>query len=100
MMTTLFTTAAAMKKNDGSLTDAQLKAELNRCEYCEEKPCKDGLPGGLLPGGLHHGSAGSAEKSDYRRAGRADHGVKSPRLGLRRGLPGLLLHEGLLAPHL
>jgi len=29
-----------MKKNDGFLTDAQLRAELDRCEYCEEKPCK------------------------------------------------------------
>ena len=26
------------------LTDAQLKAELNKCEYCEEKPCKEACP--------------------------------------------------------
>ncbi|HEY3352873.1 MAG TPA: FAD-dependent oxidoreductase, partial [Polyangia bacterium] len=26
------------------LTDAQLKRELDRCEYCAEKPCKDGCP--------------------------------------------------------
>ncbi|MEW5694162.1 MAG: FAD-dependent oxidoreductase [Candidatus Hydrogenedentota bacterium] len=26
------------------LTDAQLKAELERCEYCEEKPCKEACP--------------------------------------------------------
>ncbi len=26
------------------MTDAQFKSELERCEYCEEKPCKDGCP--------------------------------------------------------
>ena len=61
MISALFTGDHAMKKNDGSLTDAQLQAELNRCEYCEEKPCKDGLPGGLLAGGLHHGGEGRRE---------------------------------------
>ena len=88
-----------MKKNDGSLTDAQLRAELNRCEYCEEKPCKDGLPGGLFAGGLHHGGAGGGEVGLPPRRG-ADHGLESAGLGLRRGVPGLLLHEGVLAPHL
>ena len=26
------------------LTPAQLEAELNKCEYCEEKPCKEACP--------------------------------------------------------
>lgn len=26
------------------LTDAQLKAEINKCEYCEEKPCREACP--------------------------------------------------------
>ncbi len=26
------------------LTDAQLRSELARCEYCEEKPCREGCP--------------------------------------------------------
>ncbi len=32
-------------KSKGLLfTDAQLKAELERCEFCEEKPCRSGCP--------------------------------------------------------
>jgi NADPH-dependent glutamate synthase beta subunit-like oxidoreductase len=26
------------------LTDAQLAREISRCEYCEEKPCREGCP--------------------------------------------------------
>ena len=88
-----------MKTNNGSLTDAQFRAELNRCEYCEEKPCKDACPADCSPADFIM-AARVGEKSDYRRAGRSDHGVQPPRLGLRGGLPGLLLHEGLLPPHL
>ena len=57
-----------MKKNDGSLTDAQLKAELNRCEYCEEKPCKDACPADCSPADFIMAARVGA-KSDYRRAG-------------------------------
>ena len=57
-----------MKKNDGSLTDAQLKAELNRCEYCEEKPCKAACPADCSPADFIM-AARVGEKSDYRRAG-------------------------------
>ncbi|MGA2624115.1 MAG: FAD-dependent oxidoreductase [Bacteroidota bacterium] len=28
----------------GFLTDAQLRAEVEKCEYCEEKPCKEACP--------------------------------------------------------
>ena len=31
------------------LTDAQLKMELERCEFCEEKPCRDGCPCNCSP---------------------------------------------------
>ena len=57
-----------MKKNDGSLTDAQLRAELNRCEYCEEKPCKAACPADCSPADFIM-AARVGEKSDYRRSG-------------------------------
>jgi len=57
-----------MKKNDGSLTDAQLKAELGRCEYCEEKPCKAACPADCSPADFIMAARVGA-KSDYRRAG-------------------------------
>jgi Dihydroprymidine dehydrogenase domain II, 4Fe-4S cluster/Pyridine nucleotide-disulphide oxidoreductase len=68
MIFTLFTSDAAMKKNDGSLTDAQLKAELSRCEYCEEKPCKAACPADCSPTDFIM-AARIGEKADYRRAG-------------------------------
>ena len=57
----------AMKKNDGSLTHAQLQAELNRCEYCEEKPCKEACPADCSPADFIM-AARVGEKSDLRRA--------------------------------
>src|ERR1700690_389837 len=57
----------AMKTNDGSLTDAQLRAELNRCEYCEEKPCREACPAHCSPADFIM-AARVGEKSDYRRA--------------------------------
>ena len=68
MIFKLATSAAAMKKNDGSLTDAQLRAELDRCEYCEEKPCKAACPADCSPADFIM-AARVGEKSDYRRAG-------------------------------
>ena len=56
-----------MKTNDGSLTNAQLQAELNRCEYCEEKPCKEACPADCSPADFIM-AARAGEKSDYRRA--------------------------------
>ncbi len=57
-----------MKTNKGSLTDAQFRAELNRCEYCEEKPCKAACPADCSPADFIM-AARVGEKSDYRRAG-------------------------------
>jgi dihydropyrimidine dehydrogenase (NAD+) subunit PreT len=57
-----------MKTNDGSLTDAQLRAELNRCEYCEEKPCKEACPADCSPADFIMAARVGA-KGDYRRAG-------------------------------
>ncbi len=31
------------------LSDAQLKAEFNKCEFCEEKPCRDACPADCSP---------------------------------------------------
>ncbi len=57
-----------MKKTDGSLTDAQLRAELNRCEYCEEKPCKTACPADCSPADFIM-AARLGAACDYRRAG-------------------------------
>jgi len=56
-----------MKTNDGSLTHAQLQAELNRCEYCEEKPCKEACPADCSPADFIM-AARVGEKSDLRRS--------------------------------
>ena len=56
-----------MKKNDGSLSNAQLQAELNRCEYCEEKPCKEACPADCSPADFIM-AARVGEKSDLRRS--------------------------------
>ena len=56
-----------MKTNDGSLTDAQFRAELNRCIYCEEKPCQEACPADCSPADFIM-AARVGEKSDYRRA--------------------------------
>ena len=56
-----------MKRNDGCLTAAQFLAELNRCEYCEEKPCQKACPADCSPADFIM-AARVGEKSDYRRA--------------------------------
>lgn len=38
-----------MKPNNPILTDAQLAFELNKCEFCEEKPCREGCPAHCSP---------------------------------------------------
>lgn len=49
------------------LTSAQLKAELNKCEYCEEKPCKEACPVDCSPADFIM-AVKKGEKSDYQRA--------------------------------
>lgn len=38
-----------MMKSELFMTDAQLKAELERCEYCEDKPCLEACPSHCSP---------------------------------------------------
>jgi len=56
-----------MKTNDGSLTDAQFRAELDRCIYCEEKPCQEACPADCSPADFIM-AARVGEKSDLRRS--------------------------------
>lgn len=49
------------------LTDAQLRAELERCRSCEAKPCRSGCPAHLSPADFIRAARGGAP-SDYRRA--------------------------------
>jgi dihydropyrimidine dehydrogenase (NAD+) subunit PreT len=56
-----------MKRTDGCLTAAQFLAELNRCEYCEEKPCQKACPADCSPADFIM-AARVGENSDYRRS--------------------------------
>jgi NADPH-dependent glutamate synthase beta subunit-like oxidoreductase/dihydroorotate dehydrogenase/Pyruvate/2-oxoacid:ferredoxin oxidoreductase delta subunit len=56
-----------MKHADGSLTDAQFRAELERCIYCEEKPCQEACPADCSPADFIM-AARVGEKSDLRRS--------------------------------
>jgi NADPH-dependent glutamate synthase beta subunit-like oxidoreductase/dihydroorotate dehydrogenase/NAD-dependent dihydropyrimidine dehydrogenase PreA subunit len=49
------------------LNDAQLRAELNRCEFCEEKPCREACPVNCSPADFIM-AARLQNKADYRRA--------------------------------
>ncbi|MCD6310491.1 MAG: FAD-dependent oxidoreductase [Candidatus Eremiobacteraeota bacterium] len=49
------------------LTDAQLRAEIAKCEYCEEKPCKDACPADCSPADFIMAASGG-RPSDYKRA--------------------------------
>src|SRR5512138_1348367 len=50
-----------------SLTDAQLRAEVERCQSCETRPCRSGCPAGCSPADFILAARGG-EPSDYRRA--------------------------------
>lgn len=58
---------ATTEKKRLFLTDAQLRAEVERCEYCEEKPCKGKCPVGCSPADFIM-AIRKGEKSDFRRA--------------------------------
>ncbi|MFA6002436.1 MAG: FAD-dependent oxidoreductase [Elusimicrobiota bacterium] len=49
------------------LTDAQLQAEIAKCEYCEEKPCKEACPADCSPADFIMAAKGG-RPSDYKRA--------------------------------
>ena len=49
------------------LTDAQLKSEIKRCEYCEEKPCKTACPCNCSPADFIMAAA-KGKPSDFKRA--------------------------------
>ena len=61
--------SAALKTCPGNvlLTDAQLKAELAKCEYCAEKPCKAACPCDCSPFDFIR-AAKVGNPSDIRRA--------------------------------
>ncbi len=58
---------AVMRNPDGCLTDAQFQTELDRCIYCEEKPCQEACPSDCSPADFIM-AARVGEKSDVRRA--------------------------------
>ncbi|MEA3507222.1 MAG: NAD(P)-binding protein, partial [Elusimicrobiota bacterium] len=61
-----------MKDNNYSIerevyTEKQFLAETQRCEYCQEKPCRDGCPAGCSPADFIM-AARVASEGDYKRA--------------------------------
>jgi glutamate synthase (NADPH/NADH) small chain len=56
-----------MKSADGTLTDARFRAELERCIYCEEKPCQEACPAHCSPADFIMAARVGA-KSDLRRS--------------------------------
>ena len=55
------------KKSPFFLTDAQLKNEIEKCEYCAEKPCKEACPADCSPADFIM-AAKVGEKADFKRA--------------------------------
>lgn len=49
------------------LTDAQLKSEIKRCNYCENKPCKDACPSNCSPADFIM-AIQNGEPQDFKRA--------------------------------
>ena len=56
-----------MKRAGGTLTDARFRAELERCIYCEEKPCQEACPAHCSPADFIM-AARAGGKSDLRRS--------------------------------
>ena len=49
------------------LTDAQLRAEVRKCEFCEEKPCKEACPCDCSPADFIRAAA-LGDRADFRHA--------------------------------
>jgi NADPH-dependent glutamate synthase beta subunit-like oxidoreductase/dihydroorotate dehydrogenase/Pyruvate/2-oxoacid:ferredoxin oxidoreductase delta subunit len=56
-----------MRKSREQLTEAQLGAELEKCEFCREKPCREACPADVSPADFIMAARVGAP-SDYRRA--------------------------------
>jgi NADPH-dependent glutamate synthase beta subunit-like oxidoreductase/dihydroorotate dehydrogenase/Pyruvate/2-oxoacid:ferredoxin oxidoreductase delta subunit len=56
-----------MKHGPEFLTEAQLRAEIEKCEYCREKPCREACPADVSPADFIMAVRVGAP-SDYRRA--------------------------------
>ncbi|MCX5786647.1 MAG: FAD-dependent oxidoreductase [Elusimicrobia bacterium] len=56
-----------MEKTSQFLSDAQLKAEVDKCLYCAEKPCKEACPSDCSPADFIM-AVKVGEKSDFKRA--------------------------------
>jgi NADPH-dependent glutamate synthase beta subunit-like oxidoreductase/dihydroorotate dehydrogenase/Pyruvate/2-oxoacid:ferredoxin oxidoreductase delta subunit len=56
-----------MKTANGCLTDARFRAELDRCVYCEEKPCQEACPAHCSPADFIM-AARLGGKADWRRS--------------------------------
>lgn len=56
-----------MFTNNPFLTDAQMEAEMARCEFCEDKPCKKGCPADCSPADFIM-AARLKSKEDFMRA--------------------------------
>ena len=56
-----------MRKRREFLTEAQLRAEIEKCEFCREKPCREACPADVSPADFIMAARVGAP-SDYRRA--------------------------------
>ena len=78
------------------MTPAQLQTELLRCEFCEEKPCREACPVNCSPADFIM-AARLGNPSDLQAFGRRDHACQPSGRHLRHGLPGYALHGSLYA---
>jgi NADPH-dependent glutamate synthase beta subunit-like oxidoreductase/dihydroorotate dehydrogenase/Pyruvate/2-oxoacid:ferredoxin oxidoreductase delta subunit len=58
-----------MDINNLFMTDAQLQSEVERCEFCEEKPCRDACPAHCSPADFIMAARGGTREAIRRSAG-------------------------------